>query len=95
MRLFAFVLVVLIVLVQYPLWLGTGGWLQVWDLDRKLGAQQAENERLQMRNDALDAEVRDLKAGVDAIEERARFELGMVKKDEVYFQFVDPATLPR
>ena len=90
MRAFALILGVLVVLIQYPLWLGKGGWLRVWDVDRQLAGQRAKNEMLQVRNDALDAEVRDLKQGYEAIEERARFELGMVRKDEVFFQIVDP-----
>ncbi len=91
MRALALILVVLVVLIQYPLWLGKGGWLRVWDVDRQLAGQRAKNEMLQARNDALAAEVRDLKQGYEAIEERARFELGLVRKDEVFFQIVEPA----
>jgi cell division protein FtsB len=91
MRALALILGVLVVLIQYPLWLGKGGWLRVWDVDRQLASQRAKNEMLQARNEALDAEVRDLKQGYEAIEERARFELGMVRKDEVFFQIVDPS----
>jgi cell division protein FtsB len=91
MRAFALILGVLVVLIQYPLWLGKGGWLRVWDIDGQLAAQRAKNEMLQARNEALAAEVRDLKQGYEAIEERARLELGMVRKDEVFFQIVDPA----
>jgi cell division protein FtsB len=90
MRAFALILGMLLVLIQYPLWLGKGGWLRVWDVDRQLASQRAKNDMLQARNEALDAEVRDLKQGYEAIEERARFELGMVRKDEVFFQIVDP-----
>ena len=79
----------LIVLLQYPLWLGKGGWMRVWDLDRQVGAQQKVNDGLKRRNQNLDAEVRDLKNGVGAIEERARFELGMIKDDEVFFQILE------
>ena len=89
MRWPALVLVALIVLLQYPLWLGKGGWLRVWDLDRQLQAQKEENRKLETRNAGLDAEVRDLKQGYDAIEERARFELGMVKQDEIFVQIPD------
>ncbi len=80
------VLVALIVLLQYPLWLGKGGWLRVWDMDRQLQAQREINQKLEQRNAALDAEVRDLKNGYDAIEERARYELGLVKDGEVFVQ---------
>jgi cell division protein FtsB len=90
MRTLGIVLGVLIVLIQYPLWLGKGGWVRAWDNDRQLGAQKAHNHRLQERNDALEAEVRDLKQGSEAIEERARFELGMVRQDEVFVQIVAP-----
>ena len=89
MRTLAGILGALILLVQYPLWLGKGGWLRVWEVDRQLDAQRARSEHLQVRNQALDAEVRDLKQGLDALEERARYELGMVKSDEVFFQIVE------
>jgi len=88
-RTLAGILGALIVLVQYPLWLGKGGWLRVWEVDRQVDAQRARSEQLQVRNQALDAEVRDLKQGVDALEERARYELGMIKSDEVFFQIVE------
>ena len=91
MRALALVLGVLVVLIQYPLWLGKGGWVRVWESDRQLAGQRAKNEMLQARNDALAAEVRDLKQGYEAIEERARFDLGMVKRDEVFLQIVEPA----
>jgi cell division protein FtsB len=91
MRALALVLGVLVVLVQYPLWLGKGGWVRVWDGERELAAQRAKNDALQARNDALAAEIRDLKQGYEAIEERARFELGLVRKDEVFVQIVEPA----
>jgi cell division protein FtsB len=80
-----------IVLLQYPLWFGKGGWLRVWAVDRQLQEQKETNARLRQRNNALDAEVRDLKQGLDALEERARYELGMIKQDEVFFQIVPPA----
>ncbi|MSP98242.1 MAG: cell division protein FtsB [Betaproteobacteria bacterium] len=86
MRILAGVLGALILAIQYPLWLGKGGVLRVWDVDRQLEAQQTKNARLETRNNALTAEVKDLKQGHEAIEERARYELGMVKNDEVFFQ---------
>jgi cell division protein FtsB len=79
-------LIVLIALLQYPLWLGKGGWLRVWDYDRQLEAQREVNQKLEQRNAGLDAEVRDLKSGFDAIEERARYELGMIKEGEIFVQ---------
>ena len=86
MKILAGALVALILAIQVPLWLGKGGWLRVWDVDRQLEAQGAKNGRLEVRNGALAAEVKDLKQGFEAIEERARLELGMVKNDEVFFQ---------
>jgi cell division protein FtsB len=82
----AMVLLVMIVAIQYPLWFGRGGWFKVWELDARLSAQRDSNRRLELRNAAMDAEVRDLKHGLDAIEERARVELGMVREDEVFYQ---------
>lgn len=61
----------------------------MWDLSRQLTTQQEKNSALKARNDTLDAEVRDLKSGRAAIEERARSELGMIKKDEVFYQVLD------
>jgi cell division protein FtsB len=90
MKLLAAILGALIVLIQYPLWLGKGGWLRAWESDRQLEAQRASNRLLEGRNAALAAEVRDLKQGIEAIEERARYELGMIRKDEVFFQIVEP-----
>ena len=86
MRWATLVLTVLILLLQYPLWFGKGGWYRVWDMDRQLSAQRDVNQKLEQRNAALDAEVLDLKSGYDAIEERARFELGLVKDGEVFVQ---------
>jgi cell division protein FtsB len=90
MKALGIILGVLIVLIQYPLWLGKGGWVRAWDNDRQLAQQRAHNLRLQERNDALEAEVRDLKQGTEALEERARFDLGMVRQDEVFVQIVEP-----
>ena len=89
MRLLSLVLVALIVLLQYPLWLGKGGWLRVWEIERHVNAQKDGNARLRVRNDALDAEVRDLKQGYDAIEERARYELGMIRQEEIFFHILE------
>lgn len=92
MRLLTLIFVILIAALQYPLWLGKGSWLRVWDLNQQIVAQKEANDRLKARNDTLDAEVRDLKQGYAAIEERARSELGMVKQDEVFYQVLDSAT---
>lgn len=79
-------LIAVIGLLQYPLWLGKGGWLRVWEYDRQLAQQKEVTKSLEIRNAGLDAEVRDLKQGYDAIEERARFDLGMIKQDESFVQ---------
>jgi cell division protein FtsB len=88
MKILSIVLAAIALALQYPLWAGKGGWLKVWELDRQLQQQRVATARLKARNGALDAEVRDLKQGLDAVEERARFELGMIKKDEVFYQVV-------
>jgi cell division protein FtsB len=85
-RIVTLILAALLLLLQYPLWLGKGGWLKVWDMNRQVESQQQVNQQTQTRNAVLDAEVRDLKQGTAAIEERARSELGMIKRDEVFFQ---------
>lgn len=96
MKLFALALASLIALIQYPLWLGKGGWLRVWEVEQQILVQRDANQKLQARNAVLDAEVGDLKQGFDAIEERARSELGMIKKDEMFFQLLDArAAVPR
>ena len=94
MKILAVTLAAFVLLLQYPLWLGKGGWLRVWSLDRQVQEQKEENTRLRQRNGALDAEVRDLKQGFDAIEERARYELGLIKQDEIFFQVVPPRPAP-
>lgn len=88
MRILSLLLMALIGLMQYPLWIGKGGWMRVWEVDRQIRAQREINSKLQIRNAALDAEVRDLKQGFDAVEERARSELGMVRHDEIFFQLL-------
>lgn len=95
MRLLAGALVALIAAIQFPLWFGKGGWLRVWEVDRQLQAQRAHNRALEARNAALAAEVRDLKQGLDAVEERARYELGMIRNDEVLFLYRDEAARGR
>lgn len=86
MRTLAVIFALLILALQYPIWLGKGGWLRVRELDRQVEAQKQVNAGLEARNAALDADVRDLKQGYEAIEERARSELGMIRHDEVFFQ---------
>lgn len=95
MRLLAGVFLALIAALQFPLWFGKGGWMRVWELDRQLEAQRAHNRGLEARNAGLAAEVRDLKQGLDAVEERARYELGMIRQDEVLFQYQGEAARRR
>jgi cell division protein FtsB len=89
MKALAVILGTLIVLIQYPLWVGKGGWLRVWHLENEVAKHTTRNSELEARNAALAAEVRDLKQGSEAIEERARRELGMVRSDEIFFQYQD------
>lgn len=76
-------------MIQYPLWLGKGGWLRVWEMERQVAQIQKHNDGLKERNSKLDSEVQDLKNGTSSVEERARFELGMIKKDEIFVQILD------
>ncbi len=92
MRAATLILIVLLLLLQYPLWLGKGSWLKVWDLNRQVEVQQQTNQQIKARNALLDAEVRDLKQGTAAIEERARSELGMIKHDEVFFRIQEASS---
>jgi cell division protein FtsB len=89
LKVLTLILIALIALLQYPLWLGKGSWLKVWEIDQQVTRQHEINQKLQMRNAALDAEVRDLKQGHEAIEERARSELGMIKQNEIFFHIVN------
>ena len=88
MKILGAVLVALIVLIQYPLWFGKGGWLRAAQIESDLQSQRGKNRELEARNAALAAEVRDLKQGTEAVEERARYELGMIRGDEVFYQVV-------
>ena len=87
MKILAAILGALILLIQYPLWLGKGGYMRAWQLERDLSNQKIANSQREARNAGLAVEVRDLKTGTEALEERARHELGMVRNDEVFFQF--------
>ncbi len=82
-------LLVVFILLQYRLWLGDGSAIKVWQLKQAIVRQQQENHQLSERNRALEAEVRDLKEGVAAIEERARMELGMIRDGETFYQVVE------
>ncbi len=99
MRIITVILLLLLAMLQYPLWLGRGGRLRVQDLYRQVTAAQQSNAKTQARNGLLDVEVRDLQQGSEAIEERARSELGMIKNNEVFYRILDepvsgPVTVP-
>ena len=89
MRLLIAVLFLLLLLLQYRLWVGEGSLAEVSNLKREITTQRAELDRLKERNQALQAEVADLRKGLDAIEERARSELGMIKQGEIFYQVIE------
>ena len=92
MRVFAFVLVFFLALLEYRAWVSDRGLREVWRLSAAVEAQRAANSEQRERNRQLLAEVTDLKVGLTALEERARSELGMVGNSETFYQIVTPAT---
>jgi cell division protein FtsB len=86
----ALILVSILGLLQYRLWVGSGSWAEVLQLSQAKKVQLDEINRLTERNKALEAEVRDLKKALEAIEERARIEMGMIKKGETFYRYVSP-----
>ncbi len=84
------ILTVLLILLQIKLWTGNGSIPKVWELKSALEIKQQEKRRLSERNQVLEAEVRDLKSGLEAVEERARLELGMIKRGETFYQVIEP-----
>lgn len=94
MRLITITLAVLLVLIQYPLWMGKGGFFRIRELSLQLEAAKEKNEENRLRNAKLASEVRDLEVGTEAIEERARYELGMIKKNEIFIQVIDTSKFP-
>ena len=94
MRWIGWLLLVLLLMLQYRLWVGDGSLAEVWDLYQQVETQRDENQRLLERNQALEAEVQDLKQGLEAIEERAREELGMIKEGETFYQIIEPPSEP-
>ena len=93
MRMVPIILAALLVAIQFPLWLGKGGWMRVREMEQQLAAQNRTNAQLQARNERVSAEVKDLREGAGAVEERARYELGMLKEGEVFVQIVDPLSV--
>ena len=90
MRVVIAILLVLLILLQYKLWLGEGGFRDIKSLEARVEAQAEENRVLLERNQALQAEVEDLRERLDAVEERARSELGLIRDDEEFYQVVEP-----
>lgn len=90
LRYVALILLILLLALEIKLWAGEGGMRDVWRLEQRLAEQKQENLKLKQRNEELAAEVEDLKTGKDAIEERARSELGLIKPGEVFYQVVEP-----
>jgi cell division protein FtsB len=84
-----YILIGILIGLQYPLWLGDGGLLALWKLKQEITAQKLENTGLKERNMALEAEVRDLKEGYEALEEHARAELGMLRRGETFYQIIE------
>jgi cell division protein FtsB len=95
MRLITLVLAALLLLIQMPLWLGKGGWLRVGELETEVAVVQKRTLDLKARNAKLESEVRDLKDGTGAVEERARLELGMIKQNEIFIQILDSNGQPK
>jgi len=89
MKFLTFIFVTLILALQYPLWLGKGGWLNVISLQKQIDQQLKVNELIKFENDILLAVVQDLKNGTDVIEGKARFDLGLIKKNETFFLIID------
>ncbi len=90
LRYVALLLLILLIALEVKLWVGQGGMAEVWRLEKSVAEQKQKNEELKARNDALAAEVANLKDGNEAIEERARSELGLVKPGEKFYQVVEP-----
>lgn len=83
------ILVIILIGLQYRLWFGQGSWEQIVSLQRELDQQNLFNQRLRDRNQVVENEVRDLKSGLESVEERARTELGLIKDDETFYLLID------
>ena len=88
MRIIIYSMLVLLIVIQYPLWLGKGGWLKVYEMEKQVQLQEAKNSLLALRNLKLAGDVKDLKDGTRAIEERARAEHGLIKEGEFFVQIL-------
>ena len=95
LRYIALLLLILLLALEVKLWTGDWSMREVWRLRQRVSEQKLENQKLKQRNEALSAEVQDLKNGKEAIEERARSELGLVKPGETFYQVVEPTSDPK
>lgn len=93
MRWLIALLIVLLLVIQQRLWFGDGGLHEIKVREQEIAGREAVNARLRTRNAALQADVDNLKEGLDAIEERARSELGMIRKDEIFYQVIEPVPM--
>jgi cell division protein FtsB len=94
MRIVIYSMLLLLIAIQYPLWLGKGGWLKVYEMEHQLDLQYAKNSLLSLRNAKLSGDVKDLKEGTRAIEERARVEHALIKDGEYFVQILPPQQQP-
>lgn len=83
------ILIILFIVLQNKIWIADGGMSDVYRIGKEVEQQKRKNIKMKERNQALEAEVRDLKQGLEAVEERARSELGMIKEDEIFYQVVE------
>lgn len=90
MRYIVYALLLLLVGIQYPLWISKGGWLYVYQLDKEVKSLQESNKELEIRNAKIAGDVDDLKQGTRGVEERARLEQGMVKDNEILVKILNP-----
>ncbi len=89
MRWILTLLLIMLAGLQYRLWIGQGSWAEIVALERDLVEQLAQNERLRDRNEVLEKEIKDLKIGLSGVEERARRDLGLIKKGETFYLMVE------
>ena len=88
MKWLATILLVVFISLQYRIWFGQSSFQKIQQQENKVSQIKLENDELQLRNQKLLAEIKDLRKGVDSVEERARFQLGMIKEDEVFFRLI-------
>lgn len=88
MKVIILVLTLMLFSLQYKMWGGESSFVSLWQLGSKIESQRLSNDKIKKRNQVLEAEVKDLKIGMNAIEERARIELGMIKQGETFYQVI-------